>query len=280
MTEAAPRYALDDGTTLPAVGLGTYAMRGPKGVATIAAGIEAGYRLLDSAYNYENEAEVGEAVRAAAVPRQQLVVTSKLPGRFHGHDDAVAAVEESLRRMRLDYIDLYLVHWPLPRQGRYVEAFAALVECRERGLIRSAGVSNYLPSHVDDVVAATGVAPSVNQVELHPRLPQAEQLAHDVPLGVRLQAWSPLGSGRGLLEHPTLAAVAQAHGRTPSQVVLRWDVERGVVPVPKSTDPARQAENLAVFDFALTPDEVAAITAIGAPPRRLWGADPATHEEF
>jgi diketogulonate reductase-like aldo/keto reductase len=273
-------HTLNDGTQLPAIGFGTYPLRGAGCVAAIVSAIETGYRLIDSAYNYGNETEVGEAVRAAGVPREELVITSKLPGRFHAHDDAVAAVEESLRHMALDRIDLYLIHWPLPRQGRFVEAFAALVECRERGLVRSVGVSNFLPEHVDAVIAATGVVPSVNQVELHPRFPQAAQLAHDEPLGIRLEAWSPLGKGSGVVDHPTVTAIAAAHGRTPAQVILRWDVERGVVPLPKAATPARQAENLAVFDFSLTHDEVAAITAIGRPDGRLWGADPATHEEF
>lgn len=273
-----PQHTLNDGTTIPAIGFGTYPLRGAAGTAAIIGAIEAGYRLIDSAVNYGNEDAVGAAVRAAGVAREELVVTSKLPGRFHGHDDAVACVEESLRTTGLDHLDLYLIHWPLPRQARYVEAWSALVECRERGLVRSVGVSNFLPSHLDAIIEATGVTPSVNQVELHPYFPQVEQLAYDEARGIRTQAWSPLGKGSDVAGNATIAAIAQAHGRTPAQVILRWHVERGVVALPKSADPARQRENVDVFSFALSDEERAAVTALGR--GRLWGADPATHEEF
>lgn len=275
-----PQYTLNDGTAIPAIGFGTYPMRGQAGVRAVASAIEAGYRLLDSAYNYENEAAVGAAVRASGVPRDQLVVTSKLPGRYHGRDAALTTVEESVLRTGLEYVDLYLIHWPDPVQGRFVEAWGALVEARERGLVRSIGVSNFLPEHVDAIVAATGVTPAVNQVELHPLFPQSAQLAYDEAHGIRTEAWSPFGRGHELTAHPAVAAVAAAHGRTPTQVILRWDVQRGVVPLPKSADPARQRENLDVFSFELSDDEVAAITALGRPDGRLWGQDPAVYEEF
>jgi diketogulonate reductase-like aldo/keto reductase len=276
---AIPQHTLNDGTTIPAIGFGTYPLRGAPGVAAVRDAIEAGYRLIDSAFAYDNEGAVGAAIRSCGVPRDELVVTSKLPGRFHGHDDAVAAVEESVLRTGLDRIDLYLIHWPLPRRGRYVQAWQALIECRERGLVRSIGVSNFLPEHLDVLERETGVVPAVNQVELHPWLPQAEQVAYHEEHGIRTEAWAPVGEGSGLRDEPVISQIAAAHGVTPTQVILRWDVERGVVPLPKSASPDRRRENLDVFGFGLADDEVAAITALGRG-QRLFDADPATHEEF
>lgn len=275
-----PQYTLNDGTTIPAIGLGTWPLKGQEAVTAIASALDTGYRLIDSAFNYENEGAVGAAVRASRVPRDEIVVTSKLPGRHHAHDAAVRAIEESVLRTGLDHLDLYLIHWPNPSQHLFLEAWQAMIEARERGLLRSIGTSNFLPAHIDALVAATGVAPAVNQVELHPLFPQSAQHAYDEAHGVRDEAWSPFGRGSDFLSDPTLAAVAAAHGRTPAQVILRWDVQRGVVPLPKSADPARQAQNLAVFDFELTDDEVATVTALGRPDGRLWGQDPAVYEEF
>ena len=276
---AIPQHTLNDGTTIPAIGFGTYPLRGRAGVAALADALDAGYRLIDSAFNYDNEGAVGAAVRASSVPRDEVVVTSKLPGRYHEHDAAVAAVEESVLRTGLDRIDLYLIHWPLPRRGRYVEAWQALVECRERGLLRSIGVSNFLPEHLDTLERETGVLPSVNQVELHPWLPQAEQLAYHEAHGIRTEAWAPVGEGSGIRDEPVIVGIAAAHGVTPTQVILRWEIQRGVVPLPKSWSAAHRRENLDVFGFALSDDEVASITALGRG-RRLFGADPATHEEL
>jgi diketogulonate reductase-like aldo/keto reductase len=191
----------------------------------------------------------------------------------------VAAVEESVLRTGLDQIDLYLIHWPLPRRGRYVEAWQALIECRERGLLRSIGVSNFLPEHLDALERETGVVPSVNQVELHPWLPQIEQLAYDDAHGIRTQAWAPVGEDSGIRAEPVIVEIAATHGVTPTQVILRWDVQRGVVPLPKSWSPEHRATNLDVFGFQLSDEEVGSISALGRG-TRLFGADPATHEEF
>ena len=274
-----PQYTLNDGTTLPAIGFGTYPLRGQAGVAAMADAIAAGYRLLDSAFTYDNEGAVGAAVRASGVPRDEIQVTSKLPGRYHRHDAAVRAVEESVLRMGLDHIDLYLIHWPLPRRERYVEAWQALVQCRERGLVRSIGVSNFLPEHLDRIERETGVVPAVNQVELHPWLTQDELQAYHDAHGIRTEAWAPVGEDSGLRDEPVISQIAAAHGVTPTQVILRWDVERGIVPLPKSFSPVHRRENIDVFGFALAADEVAAISALGRA-HRLFGADPATHEEF
>lgn len=268
------------GFELPAVGFGTYQLRGQAGADAIVRALDAGYRVLDSAFSYENEGVVGAAVRRSCVPRDEIVVTSKLPGRHQPHDRAIATVEESVLRTGLDRIDLYLIHWPNPGRGQYVEAWEALLEARERGLVREVGVCNFLPEHLDRLVAATGVAPVVNQIELHPRFPQAEQRAADAERGILTEAWSPLGRGNDLLGRPELHDVAARHGVSPAQAVLRWHVELGVVPIPKATSDARQRENLDVLGFELTPDDHAAIASLARPDGRLAGQDPATYEEL
>jgi len=276
----APTITLNDGLALPAVGFGTYPLRGARGAEAIAGAITAGYRLIDTAYNYENEGAVGQAVRLAGVPRDELLLSSKLPGRYHGHDDAVTAVHESLYRAGLDHWDLYLIHWPNPQQGHFVEAFAALLELRERGLVRSVGVSNFLPEHLTALRDQTGELPSVNQVELHPRFVPTELVEADASLGVVTQSWSPLGRGSSVLDDPVVVEIARAHDRTAGQVILRWHVQLGAVPLPKSGDDERQRQNLALFDFELSPDEVAAISALSRPDGRIANQDPAVYEEF
>jgi diketogulonate reductase-like aldo/keto reductase len=275
-----PTHTLNDGHPLPAIGLGTYPLGGPSGVDSIASALRQGYRLIDSAVNYENEGAVGAAIRRSGVPRDEVVVTSKLPGRHHAYAAAVRCVHESLYRMQLDHLDLYLIHWPMPRLDRYVEAWQALVDLQRDGLLRSIGVSNFLPEHLNRIIAETGVTPAVNQVELHPYFPQVRQREVHAELGIRTESWSPIGRAGDVLGQPPVVAAAQAHGRTPAQVVLRWQVQLGSVPLPKSASAGRQQENLAVFDFQLDPAEMAAITALGRPDGRLWGADPLTNEEF
>jgi len=273
-------HTLNDGTTLPLVGLGTYGLFGFAGVEAMTTALKEGYRLLDSAVNYENEGAVGKAVRASGIAREEIRVTSKLPGRHHSKKKAAIAIEESVLRTGLDYLDLYLIHWPNPSQGLYVEGWEAMIEARERGLLRSIGVSNFLPEYLDELIEKTGVAPSVNQIELHPYFNQAEQRAADRERGVLTQAWTPIGKGTALLNEAPIVALAQKYSRTPAQVVLRWHVQLGVLPIPKSGTPARQVENLDIERFELSDADMASINALTRADGRLFDGDPRTHEEF
>jgi 2,5-diketo-D-gluconate reductase A len=275
-----PTYTLNDGQSLPAIGFGTYPLSGEDGVAAITGAIEAGYRLLDTAVNYENEREVGEAVRRSGLPREELFVTSKIPGRHHGYDDAIASTRESLSRLGLDYLDLHLIHWPNPSVGKYAEAWRALVDLRREGLVRSIGVSNFTAEHLTRIIDESGVTPAVNQIELHPFFPQTDMRRVHDGLGIRTESWSPLGKRQAPFSEPAVADAARAHGVSPSQVILRWQLQLGCLPIPKSSTRERQAANLDVFGFELSAAEVDAITALGRADGRLFGGDPDHHEEM
>lgn len=275
-----PRYALNDGTSIPAIGFGTYPLKGEEGIAAMTSALEAGYRLLDTAVNYENEGEIGEALRRSGLPRDQVQIASKIPGRDHAYDRAVASVESSLETLGVDYLDFALIHWPNPSVGLYREAWQALVEVRERGLARSIGVCNFTARHLKDIIDATGVTPSVNQIELHPYFPQVQMRAEHERLGIRTEAWSPLGKRNAPFDEPPIVAAAQAHGVSPAQVILRWQVQLGNVPLPKSATPERQRTNLDVFGFELTEQEMDAITGLGQGNGRLFDGDPDVHEEM
>ncbi|APU15948.1 MULTISPECIES: aldo/keto reductase [Actinoalloteichus] len=275
-----PELTAASGAPLPAVGFGTYRLNGAAGVDTIAAAIRHGYRLIDSAVNYENEGAVGAAARSAGVPRDELIITSKLPGRHHAAEKAKTTIEESVFRTGLDHLDLYLIHWPNPREDRFVEAWGALIDARRRGLVRHIGVSNFLPEHIERLKTETGVAPVVNQIELHPYFPQQDALAYHRDQDIRTEAWSPIGRGNDLLGNPTITGIAEAHQVTPGQVVLAWHVAVGAIPLPKAAAPQRQRENLDIAGVGLTEDEIAAITGLGRPDGRLADQDPAVYQEF
>ena len=276
-----PEIVLNDGLTLPAVGFGTYRLNGAEGVHAMLSAIDAGYRLLDSAFNYENEGAVGKAVRRSSVPREQLRIASKLPGRHHRYREAIAAIQESLYRAGLDYYDLYLIHWPNPSKDLYVEAWQALISARQWGLVRSIGVCNFLPEHIERLIKETGVTPSVDQVELHPLFAQQKQLEWDRAHGILTESWSPLGrKSAELFGSSTLQSIARARGKTVPQIILRWHVQRGALPIPKSASPERQRENLALFDFELSRQDMDAITALSRPDGRYNNQDPAVYEEF
>ena len=271
---------LNDGTTIPPIGFGTAGLRGDDAITAVVSALENGYRLIDTAVNYGNEAEVGEAIRRSGVPRDEIIVTSKIPGRHHGYDDAIASTRESLGRLGIDRIDVHLIHWPNPARGKFPEAWRALVQLRDDGLVRSPGVSNFTDAHLRRVIDDTGVTPVLNQIELHPYFPQPEMRDVDADLGVVTESWSPMGKRQAPFAEPVVRAAAEAHGVTPGQVVLRWQLQLGNLPIPKSATPSRQRENLDLDGFELTDDEVAAITGLGRPDGRLFGGDPETHEEM
>ncbi|WP_405547283.1 aldo/keto reductase [Streptomyces phaeochromogenes] len=272
-----PVHTLNDGARFPAIGLGTWPMSDAEAEGAVAEGLRLGYRLVDTATNYRNEAGVGLGVARSGVPREELVVTTKLPGRHHGYEETLASFEESRARLGLDYVDLYLIHWPLPRVGKYVDSWRAMIKLREEGLVRSIGVSNFTPEHIERLEKETGVLPSVNQIELHPHFPQDELRAFHTAKGVLTESWSPLGRGSGLLDDPVVVSIAEAHGVAPGQVVLRWHTQLGAVPIPKSSDPGRQRANLDVFGFELSP---AQMHAIADRAHERMGGDPDVHEEF
>jgi 2,5-diketo-D-gluconate reductase A len=275
-----PAIRLDDGHEFPQIGFGTYPLTGADGVTAIRSALDAGYRLLDTAVNYENEVEVGEALRASALPREDVQITTKVPGRDHGYDETIASLTGSLERLGVDHVDLYLIHWPNPSQDRYVDTWRAMIELRSRGLARSIGVSNFTPEYLTRLADETGVVPAVNQVELHPYFPQEELLAFHQEHDIATEAWSPLGKAAKPHENEVVTSIAEKYGVTPGQIVLRWHVERGVIAIPKSATPSRQKENLDIFGFELSADDVEAITALGRPDGRLFGGDPTTHEEM
>lgn len=273
-----PSVTLNDGAMLPAIGFGTYKLNGDEGTDAVLTAIEAGYRLLDTALNYENEAEVGEAIRRSGLPREEFRIATKLPGRFHGYEETLAGFEESRANLGVDYVDLFLIHWPLPRVGKYLDSWRAMIRLREDGLIRSIGVSNFTQQHLTFIIQESGVVPAVNQIELHPHFPQAAMRAFHAEHGIQTQSWTPLARQRSVLDDAVVTAVADAHNVTPAQAVLRWHVQLGSIPLPKSAHAARQAENLDVFGFHLTDAEVASIASLET--GRLWGGDPDTNEEF
>ncbi|MDO0917696.1 aldo/keto reductase [Streptomyces sp. DT2A-34] len=272
-----PTHTLNDGTPLPALGLGTWPMDDTQAEQAVHGALDLGYRLVDTATNYRNESGVGRGVTGSGVSREEVVVTTKLPGRHHGYEETLASFEESCARLGLDYVDLYLIHWPLPRVDKYVDSWKAMIKLREDGLVRSIGVSNFTAEHIERLEEETGVLPSVNQIELHPFFPQAELRAFHTGKGIVTESWSPLGRGTDLLDDPVIVRIAEAHGVTPGQVVLRWHIQLGAVPIPKSADPGRQRSNLDVFGFELDP---AQMTAVADRAHRRVGGDPEVHEEF
>jgi 2,5-diketo-D-gluconate reductase A len=262
VSPTAPTLPLVNGARIPHLGLGTWPLDDAGAERAVATAVEAGYRLVDTAENYENERGVGAGLRASGVPRDELFVTTKFNRRWHSVDGVREAFERSAERLGLDHVDLLLVHWPNPDQNRYVEAFEGLVALLRDGLVRAVGTSNFAPEHLRQVIDATGVTPDVNQIQLNPYIAQVPWREFAAQRGIVVQGYSPMWRGRDLLDEPVVVELAKAHDRTPGQIVLRWHVQQGTVPVPKSADPQRQAENLAVFDFALSDDEMARLSAL------------------
>ena len=272
-----PTIKLHDGYEIPAIGLGTVYLRGEPGVDAITSAIRNGYRLIDSAIRYDNEGAVGEAVRQSGIPREQLFLTSKLRAQYFDYDDALEMIRESLYRANLDYWDLFLLHWPNPKQDKYVEAWRALIQAKENGWIRSIGVSNFMPEHLDRLIEETGV---INQIEMHPYFSQVEQRQADKERGIITEAWSPLSRARTVTHDETIAELARQKGKTVSQVILRWHVQLGVIPLPRSSSELHQKENLDVFNFELTEDEMETLNALTKPDGRIDNQDPREYEEY
>jgi len=259
---SAPTVLLNNGKTIPQIGLGTSPLNDKEVAPVVVAAIEAGYRHIDTAYRYNNEKGVGQGIRDSGIDRESLFVTTKLDGAFQGNDRAIDGLDESLRRLGLDYVDLLLIHWPLPQRDEYVSTWKTYEKLVTAGKARSIGLSNFKPAHIDRLLAEANILPTINQIQLNPRITRPEQRAYNLQRRIVTEAWSPLGAGNDLLEIRSLAGIAEKYGKTPGQVVLRWHIELGIVAIPRSANPGRIAQNIDIFDFALTNEEIASISAL------------------
>ncbi|PPK93769.1 2,5-diketo-D-gluconate reductase A [Kineococcus xinjiangensis] len=276
---AVPTATLNTGATVPQLGLGTARAGDAEIRRTVAQALELGYRLIDTASRYGNERGVGQGIADSGLPREEVFVSTKLRGAEQGHAEAKDALHASLDRLGLDHVDLFLVHWPLPRLDRYVESWHAMEELRAEGLTRAIGVSNFLPEHLDRLRAESGTVPAVNQIEMHPRLPQEEQRADNARRGIVTEAWSPLAAGEGLLDEPALVRTAERLDVTPAQVVLAWHLHCGVVTFPAAFEPDLLRQNLAAAQVVLDAGALSAVASL-ASGERIHDQDPATFEEY
>ncbi|MFH8375827.1 aldo/keto reductase [Streptomyces cyaneofuscatus] len=268
-----PSITLNNGLEMPQLGFGVWQVPDDEAAKAVAKAIESGYRSIDTAAIYKNEKGTGRAIAASGVPRDELFVTTKLWNSEQGHDSTLRAFDASLDKLGLDYVDLYLIHWPVPAKDAYTDTYRAFEKIYADGRAKAIGVSNFHPEHLKRLLDETSVVPVLNQIELHPQLQQAEARAFHAEHGIATEAWSPLGQGKGLLEVPTVVAIAQKHGRTPAQAVLRWHLQTGNIVIPKSVTPSRIEENLDVFGFELDADDLAAFAALDEGKR--LGPDPA-----
>ncbi|GEO65149.1 2,5-diketo-D-gluconic acid reductase [Companilactobacillus nantensis] len=273
-------YKLNDGQQIPDFGFGTYKLNGRKGVQSIVSAINNGYKMIDTAYNYENEGTVGHAITESGIDRDKLTITSKLPGRYYAYDDAITALQESLYRAHLDYFDLYLLHWPNPKRGMYVEAWQALIDAQKFGLVKSIGVCNFLPEHLEKLQKETGILPAINQIELHPYFNQADMRKFDEDNGIVTMDWSPLGRASAVLQDKTLIALGEKYHKTVSQIILRWEHQLNTIPIPKSSSPVRQRENMNILDFEIANTDMEKINSLTKADGRNKNQDPAVYEEF
>ncbi|MCX5537420.1 aldo/keto reductase [Streptomyces sp. NBC_00006] len=268
-----PEVTLNNGVTMPQLGFGVFQVPDDEAHAAVTSALDAGYRSIDTAALYENEKGTGRAIADYGLAREDVFVTTKLWNTEQGRDTALRAFDASLERLGMDYVDLYLIHWPVPSRDKYVETWQAFEEILASGRARAIGVSNFLPEHLDRLAAETSVVPALNQIELHPRLQQSELRAYDAEHGIATEAWSPLGRGNGVLDDEIVTALARKYDRSPAQIVLRWHLQLGNVVIPKSVTPSRIRENIAVFDFELTSDDIAALAGLETGER--VGPDPA-----
>lgn len=265
---------LNDGTSIPQIGLGVWQVDQAVTAQVVGWAIDAGYRLIDTAEGYANEEGVGEAIRQSSVARGDLYITSKLRNAAHARDDALKAFDGTMKKLGLEKLDLFLIHWPLPGQGKYVEAWKTLIELKDAGRIASIGVSNFNTDHLERIIGETGVVPVVNQIELHPRFQQRDKREFHARHDIRIESWSPLGSGR-LLRDPDIEAIAAKHGKSVAQTIIRWHLQEGLIVIPKSVHRDRIAANIDVFGFELDDADMRKIAALDAPDGRV-GPNPAT----
>ncbi len=258
-----PNISLNNGVRIPQLGFGVFQVKPEDTAATVLAAFDAGYRHIDTAQMYGNEEQVGQAIAASGLPRGELFITTKLNNDQHGADKAGPALDESLRKLGLDQVDLFLIHWPRPAENRFVETWAAFEKLASDGKARAIGVSNFQIAHLERLAAETGTVPAVNQIELHPYLPQSQLREYHRAHGIATEAWSPIGGqGGDLLHEPSLAALAEKYGKSPAQIVLRWHLQLGNIVFPKSTTPSRIAENIDIFDVELADDDLATIAEL------------------
>ena len=272
MSSKVPPIILNNGVEMPQLGFGVWQVPDDEAERAVATALEAGYRSIDTAAIYGNEEGTGKAIAASGVPREDIFLTTKLWNSDHGYDSTLRAFDASLDKLGVEYVDLYLIHWPTPARDKYVDTYKAFEKLQADGRIRAIGVSNFEPDHLRRLIAETSVIPAVDQIELHPHLQQHAAREYHAEQGIATEAWSPLGQGKGLLEVPAIVAIAQKHGRTPAQIVLRWHLQLGNIVIPKSVTPSRIKENIEVFDFSLDTEDLAAISALNED-RRL-GPDP------
>ncbi|MFE7569845.1 aldo/keto reductase [Streptomyces sp. NPDC057539] len=268
-----PTLTLNNGIEMPRLGFGVWRVPDDEATRAVGTALEAGYRSIDTAALYRNEEGTGRAIAASGIAREELFVTTKLLNGEQGYDSTLRAFDTSLAKLGLEYVDLYLIHWPLPARDTYVDSYKAFERILGEGRAKAIGVSNFLPEHLERLLGETSVVPAVNQIELHPQLQQAASRAFHAKHSIATEAWSPLGQGKGLLDVPTVVAIARKHDRTPAQAVLRWHLQLGNVVIPKSVTPSRIQENIDVFGFELDADDLAAFAALDEG-RRL-GPDPA-----
>ncbi|KGB50634.1 2,5-diketo-D-gluconic acid reductase [Leuconostoc mesenteroides P45] len=274
-------HELSDGQHLPEIGFGTYKLNGFAGTQSILSAIDAGYRLFDTAFNYQNEGTVGQAIQQSHVNRDELIITSKLPGKYYSsYQDSIDLIQESLYRSKLDYFDLYLLHWPNPIDDHYLEAWHTLIQAQKFGLVKSIGVCNFLPEHIERLKKETNILPVVNQVELHPYFNQQELREYNNTQNILTQAWSPLGRASAILKDPILVELAKKYHKNIGQLVLKWEISLGVLPIPKASSYARQKGNLDLFDFEISSSDMQRINDLTKPDGRTNNQDPAVYQEF
>ncbi|MCU1558686.1 MAG: 2,5-diketo-D-gluconic acid reductase [Microbacteriaceae bacterium] len=261
-----PSLPLNNGTSIPLIGLGTSPLNDAQVAPVIVTAIEAGYRHIDTAVRYGNERGVGTGIRDSGIAREELFVTTKLDGEFQGDDRAIAGLDGSLERLGLDYVDLLLIHWPLPSRGEYVSTWHSFEKLLAAGKAKTIGVSNFKPAHIATLVAEAEVLPAVNQVQLSPYTPRLAERRADDEHGIATESWSPIGAGNDLLASPAIAAIAERVGKTAAQVVLRWHVQQSLVAIPKSSNARRIRENIDIFDFELTAADFDSIAALDRGP--------------